>query len=59
MNKKLQYIIIGFTNAFGSSQSFYPTKKMWEITNSIQNKRIKAHSNVEEQGKSKLSSLYS
>jgi len=58
MNKKLKYIAIGFINAFGSSKSFYPTKRLWEITNNIQNKRIKAHYNVEKDGKSKLASLY-
>ena len=31
MDKKIKYIIIGFTNAFGSSKSFYPTKKLWKI----------------------------
>ncbi len=59
MNKKFKYMIIGFTNAFGSSKSFYPTKKMWEITNSIQDKRVKAHRNVEKNGKSQLENLYS
>jgi len=58
MNKKLKYIIIGFTNAFGSSKSFYPTKKIWEITNKIQDKRVKAYYDVEKEGKRKLSNLY-
>ena len=58
MNKKIKYMIIGLTNAFGSSKSFYPTKRMWEIINNIQDKRIKAHYNVEKDGKTKLSNLY-